>query len=36
MKDLIKKVLTDKNARNTTLLSVVLVSTASIGWPWIP
>jgi len=34
MKKLIKKVLTDKKARNLKKLSAFLVTVAGVGWPW--
>ena len=35
MKKLIKKVLTDKKARNVTALSAFLTTVATVGYPWI-
>jgi len=34
MKKLVKKVLTDKKARNMTTLSVFMVTMANVGNPW--
>ena len=34
MKKLIKKVLTDKKARNLTALSMLMLTVASVGRPW--
>ncbi len=34
MKELIKKVLTDKAARNSTLLSTFLMTLVIVGAPW--
>jgi len=36
MKKLIKKVLTDKKARNLTTLSMFLLTVVSAGRPWNP
>lgn len=34
MKELIKKILTSKAARNTTALSAFAMSIATVGIPW--
>lgn len=34
MKQLLKRVLTDKNMRNATLMAAFAVTAANIGQPW--
>lgn len=34
MKKLIKKVLTDKKARNLTTLNMLMLTVAGVGSPW--
>lgn len=34
MKQLFKKVLTDKNMRNAALMSAFVVTAANVGTPW--
>lgn len=36
MKELMKKILTDKKARNTTALMAFLMSVMVVGTPWQP
>lgn len=36
MKNLMKKILTDKKARNTTALMTFLMSTMVVATPWQP